>query len=816
VTTPWRKVARDLWQERTRTALVVLAIAIGISGFATVLSTYAVLTRELNEGYRATNPASATLWIDRVDDGLLKQLLSNHGLAEAEARRTLAARIKAGPGEWRTLQLFVVEDYGRIRVSKLFREIGAWPPSAGEILIERDALPVARATIGDPVTVRTAGGIERTLRLSGTVHDVGQAQARMENIVYGYITLATLAQLGEEPYLDQLEIVVAGNAFDEKHVREVATGVKSWLESEGHPVRRMDVPVPGHHPHADIMGLLLLVQAAFGLLALALSGVLVVNLLSALMASQVRQIGVMKAIGGARSQIARIYLAQALLLGAAALVVAVPAGMLGCRVLGGKLAVFLNFDIRSFAVPSWVYLLEALAGLVVPLLAAAYPVWKGSGLSVREALVDVGVGQSGFGASGFDRRLAGLRGLGRPFLLALRNSFRRRTRLALTLVTLATGGVFFLSALNVRASLVRTLDRSFDSMKFDLIVSFGQAYPFEKIERAALQTAGVVGVEGWIVTAASLVSPEDPPVGAALDSGAARTGGGHPSASLEPTFPLVALPAPSTVLAMEIVEGRGLRPDDTNALVLNSQLAAKGWPFKVGNEVRLRIGHRPVILRIVGQAREPFTPALGYLPLRYLEELNGQRGVVSSVRLRLRADRRDPAALSAAKASLDRSLEEEGLRALAISTKAERRFGFDQHMAMIYWFLVVVSGVLAAVGGLGLATTMSINVLERRREMGVLRAIGARPVVVWLIVVGEGAFVGLASFALAAVVAWPVSQALGNALVTLLFSGGLDFYFEPMGLLIWLAASLFLATAACLLPAWHASRGSIREALGYP
>ena len=80
--------------------------------------------------------------------------------------------------------------------------------------------------------------------------------------------------------------------------------------------------------------------------------------------------------------------------------------MLGCRVLAGALAVFLNFDITSFAVPFWVYALEGGVGLTAPLLAAAHPVWRGSGIPVREALTDVGAGPSGFGASAFDRQLA--------------------------------------------------------------------------------------------------------------------------------------------------------------------------------------------------------------------------------------------------------------------------------------------------------------------------------------------------------------------------------------------------------------------------
>jgi hypothetical protein len=85
--------------------------------------------------------------------------------------------------------------------------------------------------------------------------------------------------------------VVAGDALDETRVRRVAEDVKKQVEGAGHPVRRMDVPKPGKHPHADIMGLLLLAQAGFGLFSLVLSGILVVNLLTALMASQLRQIG---------------------------------------------------------------------------------------------------------------------------------------------------------------------------------------------------------------------------------------------------------------------------------------------------------------------------------------------------------------------------------------------------------------------------------------------------------------------------------------------------------------------------------------------
>ena len=132
-----------------------------------------------------------------MDDALLRDVSAGPDVGVAEARRTVSGRIKTGPLTWRNLQVFVIPDFAASRVSRVTREQGAWPPSRGEVLLERDALQVARAKVGDVVTVKTLGGIEQTLRVVGSVHDVGQAQARMENAVYAYVTPETLGLLGK-------------------------------------------------------------------------------------------------------------------------------------------------------------------------------------------------------------------------------------------------------------------------------------------------------------------------------------------------------------------------------------------------------------------------------------------------------------------------------------------------------------------------------------------------------------------------------------------------------------------------------------------
>lgn len=782
MTTPWRKAIRDFWHERARTLLVVLAIALGISAFAAVMSSYAILTRELDHGYLDTNPASAILRVDAIDDALVAEILKDREVSDAEPRRVVTGQIKSGPMRWRNLVLFVVKDYGNIRVSKLAPEQGAWPPATGEILIERDAFQVAGAKIGDTVIVQTANGVEQPLVVSGSVHDVGQAQARMENIVYGYINLATLAQLGEKPYLDRLNILVAENRFDESHIRKVAADVKSLIEARGHEVSRVDVPTPGKHPHSIIMGVLLLAMSSFGLFVLVLSGILVINLLTALMASQVRQIGVMKAIGGTRGQIARIYFSQALFLGLAAVIVSLPLGVLGSRALCRYMAVFLNFDINSFAVPLWVYLLVAVVGIAAPLAAAAYPVWRGASVPVRVALADFGTTETSFGSSHLDRVLARVGGSFRPLLLALRNSFRRRVRLVLTVVTLAAGGLFFMSALNVRASMINTLDRLFATRKFDLSVPLREEYDEEQVQRAIANTPGVRRAEAWLAAEAVL--------------------GGD-------SFTVIGLPADSQLLEPQLLEGRNLLPSDSDAIVVNNELARRFSRMRVGQTVNVQVEGNERSFQVVGVAREEFSPAIGYVRLNAIQAPR----VVNSLRLAL--DHVDEDSIAAVKADIERRLEQNGMRARSSSSKAENRYGFDQHMLMIYVFLILTSTIIGGVGGLGLMTTMSLNVLERRREMGLLRAIGATPRMVWVMVVAEGVVIGVLSWTVAAVLAWPVSKLIGDGLVGAMFQSGLDFTFEARGLVIWLVVSVALSAVASFVPAWRASRATVWEALAY-
>ena len=108
-----------------------------------------------------------------------------------------------------------------------------------------------------------------------------------------------------------------------------------------------------------------------------------------------------------------------------------------------------------------------------------------------------------------------------------------------------------------------------------------------------------------------------------------------------------------------------------------------------------------------------------------------------------------------------------------------------------------------------------MEALERTREIGVMRAIGASDGAVLRIVVVEGIIIGLLSWVIGGLLAFPVGAALSSAVGRILFQTALPYTFSATGVFTWLGIVVILAGIASFLPAWNASRLTVREVLAY-
>ncbi len=183
------------------------------------------------------------------------------------------------------------------------------------------------------------------------------------------------------------------------------------------------------------------------------------------------------------------------MLGLAGLAIGLPLAIIAGRIYAEFAASMLNFEIFSYAIPHQYLLLQIVIGLLVPLVAASFPILRGSRISVREAISDYGIQQKSKEATSFIHLLRKI--TNRPFILSLRNTFRQQGRLILTLGTLALGGAGFIVAMNVSASMNYSVDSKFDAQKYDIQMTFARLYPEREIETLAKSVTGVKDVETW-------------------------------------------------------------------------------------------------------------------------------------------------------------------------------------------------------------------------------------------------------------------------------------------------------------------------------
>lgn len=155
----WRKVLADLLKNKTRTAVVVLSIAVGVFAVGSVFSSVAILSDQLAQSCAAVNPANITIYTDPFEDDLVDSVQAMREVGAAEGRRSVGVRVKVGPNEWKSLQLHAIPDYSEIKINKALPESGTWPPPKRGILLERSSLGFANAGVGDVITVETPDGI---------------------------------------------------------------------------------------------------------------------------------------------------------------------------------------------------------------------------------------------------------------------------------------------------------------------------------------------------------------------------------------------------------------------------------------------------------------------------------------------------------------------------------------------------------------------------------------------------------------------------------------------------------------------------------
>ncbi|MFN2275602.1 MAG: FtsX-like permease family protein, partial [Anaerolineales bacterium] len=514
-----------------------------------------------------------------------------------------------------------------------------------------------------------------------------------------------------------------------------------------------------------------------------------------LLTQHLRQIGVMKLVGGRSRQIMGMYLALILAYGVIALIITVPLGALAGYWLAEFVTNMMGAKLQGFRIVPLAILVQALIAFLLPLGAGFFPVNKGSRINVRRAISDDRGGDQPTELDFISRIFARIRWTSRPIMLSIRNTFRKKGRLVLTIFTLTIAGSVFIGVFNVRASLDNFMDQLMQYFMGDITIGFSQPYPIGRVKQVLEPFPGVAGIEAWGGARGEILDAND---------------------DLVVNISILAPPSDTFLLNPDLVAGRWIRPDERDALVVSDSIYEWYPDLQPGDLLRIEItGNRERPFTVVGVFR--FVSMLGD-PIAYADFGQISRMVKlpnQAASFKLITDTHDVRSLGAMSLAIDDYLKDRGFEVSSVATGETLRKDTTEAINILVVFLLIMALLTAFVGSIGLTGTMGMNVLERTREIGVMRAIGAVDRVVMQSVVVEALIIGLITWVLAIGLSFPISAFLLRIIGEAMMGSKMVLVFTPLGSAIWLGTVILLSFVASILPARNAARLTIQEVLAY-
>ena len=372
-----RKSFADVTRRKGRTLLVALGIFIGVFGLTAINTAEDSLFAAITFSLSATQP-DVVLAVDHLDPALLPTLRAVPDVTTVQYQTVFNTQwqVSQAPGHI-PMQIVSYPDLQHVPLTPFQLTSGRYP-NAGEIVMEYGDLGLQNFNIGDTVVVDTAQGTAK-LRVVGLARTPGQnpaasgngegymSDAGLQRIPAGISTERTSGVTSSHGLVVSPEIAVT--VQNQNHANTVALALQQVLLAHGITVHGYNIRVGGHSPPPTnaIAGVFSLLRI-LAIVAVVMSGFLILNTVTTLVAEQTAIIGTMKAAGGTRGAIMRGYLVSVGIYSMLATLPALVLGLLGGYTLGAWLAATVPIDIGPFVWPWRIVAVSLAVGFGVPLL----------------------------------------------------------------------------------------------------------------------------------------------------------------------------------------------------------------------------------------------------------------------------------------------------------------------------------------------------------------------------------------------------------------------------------------------------------------
>lgn len=817
------KILRDIWARKVRTLLVSTSIFIGVFGVVTLFSTGEILIGQLEADIDQDRLAmmrtrvTVTSGADVDNAAILAALRQQPGVTAAEGRAVYPLAWKL-PGDSVFSEGTLAAYAGPVEGAQLEppRLVeGDYPqPGQQQIAIERRMADAEGLAVGDALDLRI---------LSRTGDQQLDATVRQETWTIAGILFQPYGELAGTGPVDNKALVYAPYE-DAQHIAGF-TGLNVFYtrftdfgtaqQSEA----SLQAAIANNSPYIPVFNVVedpaesALIEntrttnrilVILALVALVVSGFLVVNVINAIVVEQKKQIGVMKSLGATRFDAFVIYAGIAVMYGLLGVIPGVLLGIPGGYFAAQGLAAQSETIIENFTISPRGIILGIVVGLAVPFLAAVAPVLNGTRVSILDAMTDVGI-SANYGRGILARLIARI-----PLPLSLRqavnNVNQKKFRLALTGTTLTVAVAAFMGIFAVFSSLSGVIQDVFGSIGNQIAISPNEGQRFATVRDLLVSDdlAGRLDAEG-------LPALRDVEPGANL---AIEIEGYDPppvSAGPPGLFAIGINPANADIAPLDYREGTGWDGDPAREGAVISSRIADLMGKQVGDSIDILAGGGRAPVEIIGIANYPFDTV--WMKWDRLAELGGLvSGEPYPNSIAIILDSGDPTAgqVSDVIAQINEVLLANGITA-DFTNWVEFNDTITGFIVVFNVILYLAAALIAAVGAIGLLTSLSMSVFERQKEIGVMRSVGASSGTVTVQFLIEGVTIGVAAWAFGVPLSVLLSRGLIAALPFETFGIGYPLYTPLVGL----AGMLVVVTIASLWPSLAAARRTVSDILRY-
>ncbi len=781
-----RKSVRDLSRRRARTVFTVLTVAFGVAGLG-MLAISDLADQGVEEHIRETRMYNVRINMNDVplNDTNLRELGQLPNVKAVDARAAHWTRMYIGERR-APAYILGIEDFGSQGLDLVSRVSGDLPGAMEVLTEESNSINgVFDGGAGDTFPVIDFGGQQVDLRVSGVGKCLVFSPYTYEGLAIFYADIGTVRALGNLTGYNTLSFQVEDQSGPA--IERTIEDIRDYLTDATPVVAFAELPrvrSGNDWESKEVFNNIVSSVSVLTVIILLASAFLISNTMNTIISEQRREIGQLKAIGATSRQVFRSFLTTSLLI-----------GVMGAAI-GAVLGIFVsNFVLVNlvrqfglsfgFMVHGPIVLLSFLIGVGIVLLASLPALVRSSRVVVREALESSGISAT-YGEGALDRLMMRGGRLPRSVQMGIRNIGRKKGRSLSTLLQVALAVGLFMGLISLSIAVTISTEGAWSARNFDVRV-LGTVPEEDLDDLLAIENVG--SVEPFITTQASI-------------NGRVVEIWGFTSYS-------TAWDHEATV-----VDGRWFSEEDhrTNATVMVVGPAlAEIEDLDVGETVPVMTATGEVDFKVIGiqdslmdNGQAVFAP---FTSLQHVLRDDRNSGAF------LHTTTGDHAAIDRVATQTEDMLVAKGLY-IGIDIKyveVEQNIASNAGIVAIF---MIVSGLIVVISMIGLMSTLTMNILDRTKEIGMLRCIGARARDIRRVFSTEGLTISLAGWAiglpLGAVLGFVIQRSIEEAMKIEVPS------YYAWGYIPWAFVVTVLGTMLVIQPPiWRATRFKPGDALRY-